>query len=188
MDFSEKKLYKCESCGRWFCEKHIKPRTFLIRRLDDIPDEQIPEGIGLDDIQTERAPEQADFMDWIKIPFEIMDEFKSRKGKQKERKRGDTHPDFQYTKKWLEEVDVEEKKRGELIKRALNRMNRYYSREKLHAVNLKYVEPRDKPESEEKLETERHFPTKEIAFLLVLLILAIVFWFAPTIISYLQRI
>lgn len=181
-DFSGKKLYECELCGRWFCEKHVRPRTFLIRGVDDVQDEQIPEGLGLNHVQAERTPEQATLIlgtsvGWLKERArEIKDRIKSRKGKQNKWKHEDTHPDFQYTKKWLEELDIEEKKRNELMKRALGRMNRYNSREKLEAVKIKYAELGDKAESTEKLVTERHFPTKDIAFLVALLVLAIVFW------------
>jgi len=181
-DFSEKKLYKCELCGRWFCEKHVRPRTFLIRGVDDVQDEQIPEGLGLNDVQAERTPEQGTFIlgtsvGWIKErAIEIKDRIKSRKGKQNKWKHENSHPDFQYTEKWLEGLDIQEKKRNELIKRGLGRVNRYYSREKLEAVNLKYAELGDKAESPEKLVTERHFPTKDIVFLVALLILAVVFW------------
>lgn len=182
----------CELCGRWLCEKHIKPRTFLLRGLDGFQDGEIPEGIGLDDIQAERTPEQVTLLlgslvNWIKIPFRIMDKFGRHKTKQEKWKGGDIHPDFQYTRKLLEELDVEEKKRNELTKRALDRMNRYYSQEKSQSDNLKYAEARDKTESKEKLETE-HFPIRFIASSMVLLILAIVLWYLPTIISYLQRL
>jgi hypothetical protein len=181
-DFSEKKLYKCELCGRWFCEKHVRPRTFLIRGVDDVQDEQIPEGLGLDDVQAERTPEQGTLIlgtsvGWIKERVsEIRDRIKFRKVKRKKWKREDSHPDFQYTEKWLEELDIQEKKRNELMKRALGRMNHYYSRERLEAVNLKHAELRGKAESTEKLVTEKHFPTKDIVFLVALLVLAIVFW------------
>jgi hypothetical protein len=181
-DFSEKNLYKCELCGRWFCEKHVGPRTFLIRGVDDVQDEQIPEGLGLNDVQAERTPEQGTLIlgtsvGWIRERVsEIRDRIKSRKVKRKKWKRKDSHPDFQYTEKWLEELDIQEKKRNELMRRASGRMNRYYSREKLEAVKLKHAEFGDKAESTEKLVTERHFPTKDIVFLVALLVLAIVVW------------
>ena len=181
-DFSEKKLCKCELCGRWFCEKHVRPRTFLIRGVDDVQGEQIPEGLGLDDVQAERAPEQGTFIlgtsvGWIKErAIETKDKIKSRRGKQSKWKHENSHPDFQYTKKWLEDLDIQEKKRNELIRRALGRMNRYYSREKLGAVNLEHSELGDKADSTEKLITERHFPTKDIVFLAALLALVIVVW------------
>ena len=166
-DFSEKKVYECELCGRWFCERHIKPRIFLIKGLDGLPDR--------------KRPEKASGMGWI-------EKLTSRKREQLEWKSEDTHPDLQFTQKWLEELDIDEEKRSELVKRAVDRMNRYYSQEKLQAVNLRYKELKDKMKSRERLETERHFPTRDIAFLLVILALAILFWYAPTIISYLQRI
>jgi hypothetical protein len=181
-DFSEKKLYKCELCGRWFCEKHARPRTFLIRGIDGVQDEQIPEGLGLYDVPLERSPEQGTLIlgtsvGWIKERArEIKDRIKSRKRKQYKWKNEDSHPDFQYTKKWLEELDIDQKKRTELMKRTLGRMNRYNSREKLEAVNLKHAEHGDKAESIEKLVPERHFPTKDIVFLVVLLVLSIVVW------------
>jgi len=41
--------------------------------------------------------------------------------------REDGHPDFVFSRKRFEELDIEEKKRNELIKQALDRMNRYYA-------------------------------------------------------------
>ena len=41
--------------------------------------------------------------------------------------REDGHPDFVYSRKRFEEIEMEEKKRNELIKQALDRMNRYYA-------------------------------------------------------------
>lgn len=41
--------------------------------------------------------------------------------------REDGHPDFAYSRKKFEEIEMEEKKRNELIKQALDRMNRYYA-------------------------------------------------------------
>jgi hypothetical protein len=35
-DFSQKKVYHCELCDRWFCEKHIEPRLAFIRDYDAI--------------------------------------------------------------------------------------------------------------------------------------------------------
>jgi hypothetical protein len=36
------------------------------------------------------------------------------------------HPDFEYSRRKLVELDIEEKRRNELIKQALDRMNHYY--------------------------------------------------------------
>lgn len=40
-DFSKKKVYNCELCERWFCEKHLEPRLAFIKDLEVI--EKIPE-------------------------------------------------------------------------------------------------------------------------------------------------
>jgi hypothetical protein len=146
-DFSEKKVYQCELCGRLFCEKHVRPRTFLLRGLDGIEDEQIPEGIGLADVPIEPSPEQSSLflgtsVSWIKGSAQgIMDRFRSRKGKRKQWKGQDSHPDFQYTRKWLEQLNIEDVRRHELTRRALNRMKRYYSQEKLQAAKSEQREP-----------------------------------------------
>lgn len=182
-DFSEKPLYKCALCGRWFCEKHVRPRTFLIRGVDDVQDLEIPEGLGLNDVPVEKTPEQVTMIAgsapaWIKeFAEKIKGGFKSGEKKQNKWKAGDSHPDFQFTKKWLEELDTEEKKRNMLIKRALARMNRYRLGEKAETFNLKKRNLADEAASTEVLKTERHFPTKEVGFLIALLALAIVFWF-----------
>lgn len=138
-DFSEKKVYQCELCGRLFCEKHVRPRTFLLRGLDGIEDEQIPEGIGLGDVPIEPSTEQVNWflgasVSWVKARVQgIKGRLESREGKQKQWKNEDSHPDFQFTTKWLEQIDIEDRKRDELTRRALSRMKRYYSREKLQA-------------------------------------------------------
>ena len=182
-DFSEKKVYKCDLCGRWFCEKHVKPRTFLIRGVDDFQGLQIPEGLGLGDVPVEKTPEQVTMMlgsaprlagDFAE---KIKDRVKSGKAKQTKWKGEDSHPDFEFTKKWLEEFDMGDGTRGVLIKRALARMNRYRFGEKAEAFNLKKTNLAGKAESAAVLKTERHFPTKEILFLVALLALAIAFWF-----------
>jgi len=193
-DFSEKRVNECELCGRWFCEKHIRPRTFLVRGLDDIQGKQIPEGMGLNDVPDEATPEQGTLMfgtsaNWIGSRWrEFKDKLRSRDGGPGKARYGDTHPDIQYTKKWLEELNADGRKRSEVMKRALGRMNHYYSQEKSQKVSLGDAEPGDKAESEEKQRQLRHFPTKEVAVLLLLLALAVIFWSAPAIISYLQRI
>jgi hypothetical protein len=181
-DFSEKKLFQCELCGRWFCEKHLRPRTFLVRGVDDVRDEQIPEGLGLNDVPVEKTPEQASFLlgssiAWIEeATGKIKDRIKPGKEKQNKWKNRDSHPDFQYTQKWLEQLNIEQKKRNELTKRALARMKRYKLREKQEALHLKHTEPRDKTEPTKKSTTQKHFPTKDIAFLLALLALILIIW------------
>jgi hypothetical protein len=35
-DFSQKMVYRCELCDRWFCEKHIKPRLAFIRNFQAV--------------------------------------------------------------------------------------------------------------------------------------------------------
>jgi len=108
---------------------------------------------------------------------QIKDRIKSGKGNQKKWNGEDSHPDFQFTKKWLEELGIEDRKRSTLIKRALARMNRYRLAEKAGTFNLKKKTLADRAESTEVLKTKRHFPTKEVVFLIALLALAIVFWF-----------
>jgi hypothetical protein len=182
-DFSEKKLYKCELCGRWFCEKHVRPRTFLIRGVDDIQDFQIPEGLGLNDVPGEKTPEQVTMilgsLPGLTEDFaqQIKDRIRSGKEKQKKWKGEDSHPDFQFTKKWLEELGIEDRKRSILTKRALARMNRYRLAEKAETFNLKKRNLANEAASTEVLKTKRHFPTKEVGFLIALLALAIAFWF-----------
>ena len=146
-DFSEKKVYQCNLCGRRFCERHVRPRTFLLRGLDGIENERIPEGMGLDDVPTEPSPEQGTLLlgaslSWFEARAkDIKDRLRFRKRKYTEQKRGDSHPDFQYTRKWLEQLDIEDKKRDELTRRALSRMKRYYSQEKLQTDKFKHHEP-----------------------------------------------
>jgi hypothetical protein len=35
-DSSEKRLFKCPSCERWFCERHLEPKLAVIRDLNKI--------------------------------------------------------------------------------------------------------------------------------------------------------
>jgi hypothetical protein len=44
-----------------------------------------------------------------------------------EGKEGKGHPDFDYSRRRFRELDIEEKRRNELIKQALDRMNHYYA-------------------------------------------------------------
>jgi hypothetical protein len=44
-DFSQKKVYRCELCDRWFCENHLEPRLVFVKNLDAI--ENIPEAKAL---------------------------------------------------------------------------------------------------------------------------------------------
>jgi hypothetical protein len=92
-DFSEKKVYQCKLCERWFCEKHIEPRLAFIKDLKAI----------------EKSPE---------IRALYYTEVEGKEG----------HPDFVYSRIKLMELDMEEKRRNELIKEALDRMNGYYHR------------------------------------------------------------
>jgi hypothetical protein len=47
---------------------------------------------------------------------------------EKERIEGkEGHPDFEYSRRKFRELDIEEKRRNELIKQALDRMNHYYA-------------------------------------------------------------
>lgn len=92
-DFSEKKVFQCKLCERWFCEKHIEPRLAFIKDLKAI----------------EKSPE---------IRALYYTEVEGKEG----------HPDFVYSRIKLMELDMEEKRRNELIKEALDRMNGYYHR------------------------------------------------------------
>lgn len=42
-------------------------------------------------------------------------------------RRQDGHPDFEYSRRKFRQLDIEEEKRNELIKQALDRMNHYYA-------------------------------------------------------------
>ena len=90
-DFSQKKVYRCELCERWFCERHIEPRLAFIKDLKAI--EHSPEVRAL--YYTEMQYENG-------------------------------HPCFEYSRRKFRQLDIEEKKRNELIKQALDRMNHYY--------------------------------------------------------------
>lgn len=166
-----------------FCEKHVRPRTFLIRGVDDVKDFQIPEGLGMNDVPDEKTPEQVSMILGSlpglteDLAQQIKDRVKPGKGKQNKWNGEDSHPDFQFTKKWLEELGIEDRKRSILIKRALVRMNRYRLAEKAGTFNLKKRNLAEKAASTEVLKTKRHFPTKEVVFLIALLALVIIFWF-----------
>ena len=44
-----------------------------------------------------------------------------------EGKEGQGHPDFEYSRRKFRQLDIEEKRRNDLIKQALDRMNHYYA-------------------------------------------------------------
>lgn len=89
--FSQKKVYRCELCERWFCERHIEPRLAFIRDLRAIEDSPEVRALYYTEMQYENG-----------------------------------HPDFEYSRRKFRELDIEEKKRNELIKQALDRINHYY--------------------------------------------------------------
>lgn len=91
-DFSQKTIYRCKLCDRWFCEKHIEPRLAFIRDLRAI----------------EHSPE-------VRVLYYT--EMRCENG----------HPDFEYSRRKFRQLDIEEKKRNELIKQALDKMNHYYT-------------------------------------------------------------
>jgi len=92
-DLSQKTVYRCELCDRWFCEKHIEPRLAFIKDLEAI--DNIPE---------------------VRVLYHT----------EIEGKEGQGHPDFEYSRRKFRQLDIEEKRRNELIKQALDRMNHYY--------------------------------------------------------------
>ena len=90
-DFSQKTVYRCELCERWFCERHIEPRLAFVKNWQAIED----------------SPE-------IRVLYYT------------EMNRENGHPDFEYSRRKFRQLDIEEKRRNELIKQALDRMNHYY--------------------------------------------------------------
>ena len=100
-------MFRCSSCERWFCEKHLKPRLAFIKDLRAI--ENIPEIRAL--YYTEAQHEGG-------------------------------HPDFEYSRRKFRELDIEEERRNELIKQALDRMNHYYD-------DVEEITKPDEDESEE---------------------------------------
>jgi hypothetical protein len=90
-DFSKKKVFRCEYCGRLLCEKHIEPRLSFIPNFN---------------------------------PTGYSHEIEALYYKEHNRRGG--HPDFGYSRKKFEDLDIEEKTRNELIKQALDRMNAHY--------------------------------------------------------------
>lgn len=93
-DFSEKKVFQCKLCERWFCERHIEPRLAFIKDLKAIEESSEIRALYYTEVE----------------------------GKE------EGHPDFVYSRIKLMELDMEEKRRNELIKEALDRMSGYYHR------------------------------------------------------------
>lgn len=58
-DFSQKKVYRCEMCDRWFCERHIEPRLAFIKDLKVI--EKFPEVRALYCAELKREDGHPDF-------------------------------------------------------------------------------------------------------------------------------
>lgn len=84
-------MFRCELCGRWFCERHIDPRLAFIKNWQAIDNSPETRALYYTEMQRENG-----------------------------------HPDFEYTRRKFTELDIEEKRRNELIKKALDRMNHYY--------------------------------------------------------------
>jgi hypothetical protein len=177
-DFSQKKVYRCDLCDRWFCEKHFEPRLAFIKDLNAI--ENNPEISALYHTEVE--------------------------GKE------DGHPDFEYSRRKLTELNIEEKRRSELIEEALNRMNARYkmkSCQGTEGLEEEAVVTRALPEvaketskngiiSEgdfhfKKAEVEeprkkRRFPIgKAIGVVLAIMIIGALLFYSPNIISMIQN-
>lgn len=90
-DFSQKKVYRCELCERWFCEKHLKPKLAFMRDLNRV----------------EHSPE-------------------IEKLQYMEMHRKDGHPDFEYSRRKFDELDIAEKERSELIAEAFDGMTAHF--------------------------------------------------------------
>jgi len=165
-DFSQKKVYRCELCERWFCERHIEPRLAFIR-----------------DLKRGDSPE-------VKALYH------------KEMQREDGHPDFEYSRRKFAELDIEEKRRSELMEEALNRMNaRYGGRHAIPTFTPKLpkedITKEDYPSKEHdflaydtpKTKPRRAIPIKKIVGAsMVLVILGIFLWYGPTIVSMIQNL
>jgi hypothetical protein len=155
-DFSQKTVYHCELCDRWFCEKHIEPKLSFMRNLSS------------------------------NHPREVEELYN------REYKREDGHPDFEYSRRKFAELDIEEKTRSELIKDALDRMNGYYKRRPIQTLTLKTPKEEPKtqnlPDETPRTKPRRSIPVKKIVgALMALIVLGVFLWYSPSIISMLQK-
>jgi hypothetical protein len=88
---SQKTIYRCELCDRWFCERHIEPRLAFIKDFKAI-----------------------NYSSEVRALYYTEMQYR------------DGHPDFEYSRRKLGQLDIEKKKLNELIKQALDKMNHYY--------------------------------------------------------------
>jgi hypothetical protein len=89
-DSTRKKVYHCDLCDKWFCEKHLSPKFPY-------------------------------FVDWDTV-FDVQGDPEIKALFYAEYKREDGHSDFVYWRKTFEALDLEERRRNELIKKAMDRM------------------------------------------------------------------
>ena len=89
-DSSQKQVYHCELCDKWFCEKHLNPKFPY-------------------------------FVDWETV-FDVQGNPQVKSLFYSEYRRVDGHPDFIFLRKTIEALELEEKTRNELIKKAIDRM------------------------------------------------------------------
>jgi hypothetical protein len=165
-DFSQKTVYHCELCDRWFCERHIEPRLAFIKDFKAI-----------------------NYSSEVRALYYTEMQYR------------DGHPDFEYSRRKLRQLDIEEKKQNELIKQALDRMNAHYKgksipstfasklpEESKTVISEENYHPTKHEQTYEKQKTRRSMPIKKIVVVfMAVAILGVFLWYSPTIISMIQE-
>jgi hypothetical protein len=113
--------------------------------------------------------------------------------------REDGHPDFEYSRRKFDELDIAEKERSELIAEAFDGMNAHFKGKsypkKLYSASTPMepakISDEEKPSqpitTTEKPRERRHFPFgKVVGALLVVIVMGALLWYGPAIISYVK--
>jgi hypothetical protein len=103
------------------------------------------------------------------------------------------HPDFEYSRRKLTELDIEERRRNELIKQAMDRMNQYYKERKRNQKQETQTKTEipttfvlegktTTKQTYEKQRTRSSIPIKKIvAVVMIVAISVVLFWYSPII-------
>lgn len=157
-DSSEKKVYRCELCDRWFCEKHFEPRLAFIRSYQAIDDS--PEIRGLYYTEMQRQDGHPDF-EYSRRKFVELDIEEQRRS--------------ELIKEAFDRMNAHYK--GKPKPKSIPEL-----KEENYQPTERDLQIYEKPR------TRRPFPTKKVAgILLAVVVIGALLWYAPTIISFIQN-
>lgn len=161
-DSSEKKLYQCKYCERWFCERHLEPRLAIFRDFKTT----IKDSAWREIVEKER--ERKDGHPDYAYSWERLEELKI----EKENIRAKMDAFLNKSRVYRKPIPRETEKEGRL----------YFVKEESPTSPSLDIKTR-------KTKTRKPFPTKKVVGLfLAVIVTGALLWYAPTIISTVQNL